>query len=316
MIPMDYKKVIVDSWIYTQSNKRLIVWFGFIPSILTTTVGILTIAYQIFAFKKSYLFGDDEGSALKEVFTFMWDFINVHLSWTVPMIVVTAFFGVFYFLFPTLARAASLQMIARHRNGQEASIGTGMKYGIMSFLQLFEYHMIIKTFSFFSLLIEMSFVVRNLGPVLFKLLLPVFLIMIVISFALTLLFTYTDFFIVIDGRAVFDSMKASAKLVVLSWKHTFLITILMILIGIRVFIQAIMVFAIPALIIVIAGYLATVTLPVTGVIVGGIVGLVCLFLASYLNGVIDIFSYTVWTYTFLDLTSEKHLSARESVTES
>jgi len=310
---MDYKKIIVDSWIYTQSNKRLIFWFGFIPSLLTTTVGILTIAYQIFAFKKSYLFGDEEGSALKEVLSFMWDFVNQHLTWTVPMIIVAAIFGVLYFLFPTLARAASLQMIARHKSGQEAGLGTGLKYGIMSFLQLFEYHMIIKTFSFFSLLTEMSFVVRNLGPVLFKLLLPVFLIMIIISFALTLLFTYTDFFIVIDGKAVFDSMKASAKLVVLSWKHTFLITILMLLIGVRIFIQAIMVFAIPALIILVTGYIATVTLPATGLIVGGIVGLICLFLASYLNGVIDIFSYTVWTYTFLDLTSEKHLSARETV---
>jgi len=312
---MDYKKIIVDSWIYTQSNKKLIIWFGFIPSLLTTTVGICTIAYQIFAFKKSYIFGDEEGSALKDVIGFMWDFINTHLTWTVPMIVIAAIFGVLYFLFPTLARAASLQMIARNRSGQEASIGTGLKYGIMSFLQLFEYHMIIKTFSFFSLLTEMSFVVRNLGPVLFKLLLPVFLIMIIISFALTLLFTYTDFFIVIDSKGVFDSMKASAKLVVLSWKHTFLITILMILIGVRIFIQAIMVFAIPALIIAVSGYIATVTLPATGLIVGGIVGLICLFLASYLNGVIDIFSYTVWTYTFLDLTSEKHLSARESITD-
>ncbi|MDP2642806.1 MAG: hypothetical protein Q8P62_03120 [Candidatus Peregrinibacteria bacterium] len=312
---MDYKKVIVDSWIYTQSNKKLIFWFGFIPSILTTTVGVGYIAYQILAFKKSYIFGDEQGSALKDVVTFIWDFINIHLTLTVPLVVTAVVFGVFYFLFPTLARAASIQIIARHRNKQEASIGTGLKYGIMSFLQLFEYHMIIKTFSFFSLLIEMSFVVRNLGPVLFKLLLPVFFLLIIVSFAMMLLFTYTDFFIVIDGKGVFDSMKSSAKLVVLSWKHTVLITILMILIGVRIFIQAVMVFAIPALIIGITGYVATVTLAVTGLLIGAIVGLICLFLASYLNGVIDIFSYTVWTYTFLDLTSEKHLSAREVATE-
>ncbi|MCK9185837.1 hypothetical protein M0P48_00155 [Candidatus Gracilibacteria bacterium] len=310
---MDYKKIIVDSWVYTQSNKKLIVWFGFIPSILTTSVSIYLIAYQIFAFKKSYLFGDDEGSALEEVVFFLWDFLNAHLSWTVPLIIFAAFFGVFYFLYPTLAKAASVQTIARHRNGQESSVGTGMKYGLMSFLQLFEYHMIIGTFSFFSLLIEMSFVVRNLGPVIFKLFIPVFIVLIIISLTLTLLFTYADFFIVIDGKGVFESMKASAKLVVLSWKHTFLITILMLLIGVRIFIQTIMVFAIPALIIAITGYIATVTLPVTGLVIGGIVGFICLFLAAYLNGIIDIFSYTVWTYTFLELTSEKHLSARETV---
>ena len=44
---------------------------------------------------------------------------------------------------------------------------------------------------------------------------------------------------------------------------------------------------------------------------GGIVGIIALITASYLNGVVDIFSYTVWTKTFLVLTTEKELSARD-----
>lgn len=310
---MDYRRLISESWKYTQSNKKLILWFGFFPALFTTTVGAGYIAYQFFAFKSSYLFSEDDKSFLHDVMSFIWEFVQQHISWTVPLIVLAVIFGIFYLLFPTLAKASAIQMIARNKNGQKAGVGTGFKFGMMSFLQLFEYHLIIKTFAFFAILIEMSFVLRNLGPIIFKFLLPIFLIFIIVSFILTLLFTFTDFYIVIDDLPVFKSMKESAKLVVMNWKHTFLITILMILIGIRIVIQVIMVFLIPLLIVLITGYIATVTLPITGIIVGSIVGVIALAVSAYLNGVVDIFSYTVWTFAFLEITSKKETSARGTV---
>ncbi len=313
---MHYRQIIVESWKYTQSNKKLIIWFGFVSSLLTTTVGVGYLAYQFFAFKNSYLFTKDEHSFLGEVVGFIVDFAKTHLSWTVPMIVLTAIFAVSYFLYPTLAKAGAIQTIARNKNGQKAGVGTGLKYGMMSFLPLLEYHILIKAFAFFSILTEMFFALRNLQPGIFKILLPIFIILIVLGFILTLLFTYADFYIVIDHEPVFTSMKKSAKLVIMNWKHTFLISILMIIIGLRIVIQVIMVFLIPALIVLITGYLATVTLPVTGLIVGGAVGIVTLVLAAYLNGIVDIFSYTVWTYTFLDITQIKEISARTVVPES
>jgi len=309
---MDYKQIIAESWVYTQKNKKLILWFGFLQAILTTSVGVGYIAYQIFAFKTSWMFDNAEHSSLTQVITLIWDFIKGHLSWTAPLVVVAILFFIFYILFPTIAKASAIQMIARNRNGQKAGVGTGLRHGIMSFLPLFEYHTLIKTFSLFSILIEMSFVVRNLGPAIFKFLLPVFIIFIIISLLLTLLFTFADFYIVIDDKKVFESMKESGKLVITHWQSTFLITILMIIIGVRIIIQAFVVLAIPGIIILVSGYIATVALPITGVIVGLIIGGIGLIVAAYLNGVVDIFSYSVWTFTFLALTSEKQLSAREA----
>ncbi|MFH1533957.1 MAG: hypothetical protein ABID64_03425 [Nitrospirota bacterium] len=308
---MDYRKVIVDSWRSTQKSKSLIVWFGFLPAIFTTTVGVGYMAYQFFAFKKSYLFENAESSFLHDVVTFIWDFIKANISLTLPLIIFAIIFAILYFLLPTIARASAIQAIARRKNGQQAGAGTGLRHGIMSFLPLFEYHLLIKVFAFFSILIEIAFVLRNLGPVIFKMFLPVFILLLIISFILTLLFTYTDFFIVIDDRGVFESMKKSAKLVIMNWKHTVLITILMIMIGIRVIIQAVLVFMVPSLIVLITGYITTIALPATSVVIGGVFGLIALLLAAYLNGIVDIFSYTVWTYTFLELSAEKEVSARD-----
>lgn len=315
MAYMNYRQLIAQSWAYTQENKKLIRWLGFFPSIFTTTVGVGYILYQFFALKKSYIFNETDEHFLFDVVNFGWTFVTEHFSWTLPMVIFAVIFAVIYFLFPTLARAAAIQKIARNRNGQKASVGTGLRYGILSFLPLFEYHLIIKTFSFFSILIEMSFVARNLGMVIFKILFPLFLLVLIIGLILTLLFTYTDFYIVIDGTSVFESMKKSARLVIAHWKHTFLITMLMLIIGVRIIIQAVLVFLIPILVVGITGYIATIALPSTSLIIGGIFGGIGLILAAYLNGIVDIFAYTVWTFTFLSLTQERELSARDVVSE-
>ena len=298
---MDYKVVIADSWKYTQANKKLIIWFGFLPALFTTTYAVGYMIYQFFAFKESFLFGESNDGVFGEVVGFIWNFLMEHVTWSVPLVVVAIVCSIIYLLLPTLAKASG--------------IGTGLKYGLLSFLPLFEYHLLIKTFAFFSLLIEMSFVVRNLGPVIFKILLPVFVIATLIGLLLTLLFVYTDFYIVVDGHGVIASIKRSMKLVVTNWAHTFLIMILMILIGIRIMIQAVLVFLIPILIVAITGYMTTIVRPTTGLIIGGVVGIIALVVAAYINGIVDIFSYTVWTFTFLELSSEKEVSAREVLTD-
>lgn len=312
---MDYRQVIAQSWRSTQSSKSVIIWFGFVPALFTTTFGVGYMAYQFFSFKKSYLFDDSEESFIHDVIAYGWDFMKDHVNWTVPLIIFAIIFAISYFVLPTLAKASAIQAIARQRNGQATGVGIGLRYGIMSFLKLIEYHLLIKTFSFFSILTEISFVLRNLGLSLFGVLLPFFILFAFLSLLLTLLFTYSDLFIVIDDDGVFESMKKSAKLVIMNWKHTFLISLLMLMIGVRIIIQALLVFLIPAVIILIAGLLATVTLPITGIIVGGVLGAIGLILASYLNGIVDVFSYTVWTLTFLELSSERETSAREAFSD-
>ena len=309
---MDYKKLIVESWKYTQSNKKLIRWCGFFPAIFTTTVTVLYIIYQFFAFKESDLFNNNsDNTFFRDVLIEIWNFVSENLSWSVPIIIFLIIFSLFYLFVPTLSKATAIQYIARQKNGQKLKIGDALKHGFFSFLRLFEYHFLVRTFSFASTLLLMSTVIRNLGVETLAFLMPLFIIIMIVGFILTLLFVYVDFFIVIDGKKVIESMKSSTKLVILNWQHTFLITILMILIGIRIIIQIFMVFLIPILIVMTTGYMITVFLESTAIIIGAGFGFICLILSAYLNGIVDIFAYSVWTTTFLELTAEKQISARE-----
>ncbi len=312
---MDYKQIIADSWRYTQNRKKVVRWLGVFPAIFTTTGSVATILYQFFAFKSSALFNETEGSFFFDVIDFIITFIKEHLSLTFPLVIVFIIALLIYLLLPTLAKAAVMQIIAREKHGQPATVGTGLRQGMMRFLPLFEYHAIIKTFSIMFILVEMSFAIRNLGLDFFMLFLPIFIVFLVIGLVLTLLFTYADFYIVIDEKGIFESMRMSAKTVVMNWKHTFLITILMLIIGVRVIIQAILVFLIPVAIIVITGYVAIVAAPIVSILIGSLVGAVGMIVAAYINGAVDIFSYSVWTLTFLEITSEKELSARDAFTD-
>lgn len=308
---MDFRAIIADAWAYTQSRKKLIYWFGFLPSIFTTIAGLLYVGYQFFAFKKSALFDNSDKSFLHDVVGFVFTFFT-QTKTPILIIVIAIILGLIYLLLPTLTQAAAIQTIARERNGQHVSISKAISYGLLVYLPLFEYHTVIKTFGFFSILFEAAFVIRNLGLGVFKTLLPLFIVLFVVGFIFTLLFTYADLFIIIDREGVASSLAKSAKIVVLHWQQTFLITLLMLIIGARIILQIILLLLVPGIFLVVGAYLATVTLATIGLVVGIVLGAVALFFASYLAGIVEIFSYAVWTYTFLALTEEKEVSARES----
>ena len=308
---MDYRSIIASSWKETQNNKKLIFWFGFLPAILTTTVSAGYVFYQFFALKKSYLFNEVDESFSHEVLTHLIDFIQHNVSMTVPLIIFAIIFGILYFLFPTLAKASAVQMIARKRNNQTSGTGSGLRYGIRSFLPLLEYHLMIHTFTISGVFVEASFVIRNLGTSIFMLLSPVFILFLLIGLLMTLFFIYADFYIIIDDDGIFTAMRKSSRLVTNNLKHTFLITLLMVLIGIRIIIQLALVLLIPIVVILVTGYMAALTFEITGLVVGGIIGFAGLIFSAYLNGIVDIFAYHVWTFTFLEMSNEKELSARD-----
>lgn len=302
---MNSRHIIAEAWHFTRENKKLMWWYAFVPSILTTLIGILYLAYQFFSFKRSPLFEDAPRSFLTEVITATFGFLKENENLLIPTIITVVIILILYALLPTLLQGGLIQIIARMRKGESVKTSDGISYGLLVFLPLLEYHLLIKGFSLISLFTEAGFVLRNLGPGALKTLLPVFIAAAVIGLILTLLFTYSEFFIVLDKKPVLRSMGRSAKLVVLSWQHTFLIALLMLIIALRIFINIIAVLLVPAMLVFAAGFLATLTLTKIGIVVGAVIALIGLFVASYFTGILNVFANAVWTFTFLELMHEK-----------
>jgi hypothetical protein len=84
----------------------------------------------------------------------------------------------------------------------------------------------------------------------------------------------------------------------------------MLIISVRILIQLLFVLLIPVAIIG-SIYLFASSIPWVGFAVGGLLGFGLLYLASYLSATIHVFAATVWTFSFLYLTNEPVVSARE-----
>lgn len=304
------RKIIGEAWDFTQSNKKMIMWYALIPSFLTTLVGMFYLVYQYYAFLSSPIFENWERSFSYYALANIYRLVMGHFQSLWPLIIVAIIATIFYFLIPSFCEGSIIQLLARKRNGQDVKTRDGIRFGILYFLPIFEYSLFVKTFSITSLMTWLAFVLRNLGWDWFYFVLPFFAVMAVAGIILTLLFTYTEFFIVIDDRGVMEAVAKSTVLVVTHLEETILLTILMLIIGLRIIVQLLFVLLIPAIMVLLAYLFASTAIPSIGLIVGGIAGLVMLYLAAYLSGIIHVFAASVWVFTFLDLTNLEEESAR------
>ncbi len=311
---MDRRKVIAEAWEFTQANKKMTVWYAFFPAMLTFLASIIYFVYQFYAFKSSPLFDNWSESFTAVALKTVYELVRDNLTSTLPFIIIIAVIGFLYVFIPSFCEGAIIQLVARKKNGHSVRTREGLKYGMLSFLPLFEYSWLVRTFSLVSILGEASYVARNLPLDWFQLLFPVFVLIIITGLIMTFLFTYTEYFIVIDGRQVFEAIVQSCKLVVNHLGETVLLSFLMLIILVRILLQIVFVFLVPGIFFAFVYFTNLLTtnadLPLL-ITIGGVLGMIALYIGSYINAVLHVFAVSVWTFTFLELSKEQTLSARE-----
>lgn len=305
---MKYRAIIRDAWSLTQENKKLIWWFAFLPAVLSTLVSIGYFVYQFYALWTSP-FVRRAAAGTPDIFMTIMrrvlDFVSNNPGFGAALIVVAAILGLIYLMLPVFTQGALIQSVAKIRRGEPVNIAEGVSFGLSSFLPLFEYHLLIKTFSAFSVLTEAVFVFRSFGPGPFILFSWIFVIFLVVAVIFTFLFTFADYYIVLEKRPVFRSILKSSGLVIRQWHHLIFMLLLMGIISIRIVVNILFALLIPILFILPIILFASFTLTGVGMIIGGIVGLIALYFASYFVGTFHVFTVAVWTFTFLELNSHE-----------
>jgi hypothetical protein len=311
---MNYRQIIGEAWGFTQENKKLIVGYAFVPSLLGTVVGAGYLIYQFYSFKSSPLFENWSESfstvALKEIF----DILRQNIGSGVLLTVVAIILALMYFFLPPITDGAMIQLIARKKSGQDVRMRDGLKYGLNYFLPLFSYSLANRTFNIISIFWEAAFVLRNLGPDTFEALLPVLIPLIIISLLFMFMFTFSEYYIVIDDNHMGQSMAKSSVLVFKHWGKAFMVSLLMFIIGIRILLQVVFVLLVPLAVLLGFFYFAASTLPDIGIWIGGGLGIAALLFASYLGAIVHVFTTTVWVFSFLDLTTTPEINARGEAT--
>lgn len=309
---MKYRAIIRDAWGLTQENKSLIWWFAFAPALITTLVSIAYVGYQLALFW-SERSGDAGGMELYAVvFDEVIALSQNHPGFMVLSIVILALIAAAYMMLPVFSQGALIQIIARMRRGEPLSLMEGFGLGMRRFLQLFEYHLLVSAFSLVSTITAAVSVYRYLGVDAFVLFSWIFVIIFIVGIALTLMFTYSEYYIALEDQGMVKSMLASSALVVRHWHHTLFMLLLMAIISIRIFINLLIALLIPLLVLGSVLLFANFASAKIGLLIGAVLSLVALYFTSYFVGVFHVFSTAVWTFTFLELRTKKEVSLSET----
>ncbi len=306
---MDLKATIREAWDFAQEEKTMMYWYAFLPALISTIAGIIYIAYQAINFKR--YFAHEQG-VIGDLIQAAWQFVSSNPTLLPIILGIAVVIAILYLLYPSYCEGALIQLIARRHNGQEIKMSQGIIFGAKTFFPFLEFNGLLSFFSLSALLGYATIILRTLGPDILKFMSIFFILVAVLSVVMSFLFSYAQYFMAIDHDGVFSAIGKSTNLVVTNWHSTFLVVLLLLLIGLRVIVNLILIIVIPSLILLVAGFFASIALTYIGNILAVIFVLAGLFLAGYLGGIMSVFSHAVWTLTFLKLTSDGELSARDS----
>lgn len=294
---MNSRDIVRKAWQITQVHLKKLIWYGAVPSFFSIVVSSGYLAYQYNAFRHSQLF--TEGQVTSEVLPFLrwlWELISAHPWATVAFVIAALLFFIGYVIIPPIFTGTLISAVMRIKDYK--SIEGSLEIGVRRFFPLFEFGLLTGTFSILTLFTESSFIVRWWGVNVFFVALPILLFVATIGLIASFLFTYAEYYIVLENKALIDSIKESVVLVIANLRRTILVLILMLLISVRIILNVILVLLIPMVIVVLSTYFAAVLSSVFGIALIGLFSLAVLIVASYLLGLFHVFSTAVWVLTF------------------
>lgn len=293
---MTVRDIVRKAWQVTQVHLKKLIWFGAVPAFFTTVVSSVYLGYQYHAFTTSALFTHKDPS-LGDTANVVWGLVSVHPKLTVALVIVAAIIFAGYTVLPPIFHAALIHAIIKIKNYEP--ISGSFEIGLRRFFPMFEYALISGSFSVITVFTESSFVLRWWGEKVFFFILPIFLLIAMVGLIASFLFTYAEFFIVVDDKRVIKSIGESVILVLANLRKTILVFILMLLISARVILNVILVLLIPMGVVALAGYLASVFVSTVGIVLIAIFGVAALMVTSYLMGLFSVFSTAVWVFTYV-----------------
>ena len=293
---MNVRDIVRKAWQVTQAHLKKLIWYGAVPAFFSTLVSSAYMAYQYNAFKHSALFGGEQEKSILQGVKTVWGLVAMHPKLTLFAVVIGLFIFAGYVLIPPIFRGTLIHALMRIRN-YEPTEGS-LEIGIRRFFPMFEFAIITGSFSIITILTESSFILRWWGESVFFMFLPILLFIAMVGLIASFLFTYSEYFIILEDKRLIKSIGESVILVIANLRKTILIFILILLIGARVILNVILILFIPLGVVLFASYFATVFLHAVGIAIISIFALAILIVASYLMGLFNVFTTAVWVFSF------------------
>lgn len=298
---MTPREIIAKAWAMTKKEKQLRRW-GFSSAMLQTLLNVKLLVYQSWFFYLYVIKGETISFfAMEELFL---KFMPAAAAWT---LIVTIFALIaIELVFPHFAKGAIIGLAAKSHKKQE--VNGGLVLALYNFVPIFIVHELFVLGGISTVITIASLMIRY-GPGGDFLALPLGLLLFLWAFSNFLEFFagFAEEAIVIHKLGPFEAIGKSIKLIISHLGQIVFLFILLFVISLRIVINLVMLLLIPGIVIGIGLLLAEFLSPVLSYSIGSAVGLILVGVASYFFAYITVFKQTVWTITYLELSSLKDL---------
>ena len=293
---MRSRDIVRKAWQITQVHLKKLIWYGVVPAFFSIIVSSVYLAYQYHAFKTSALFSDQSEADVFGTAKTVWTIASGHPTVSLVLVILGILIFLGYVITPPIFNGILISALMRIKNYKP--IDGSVEIGVRRFFPMFEFTLLTGSFSITTLVTESSFILRWWGESVFFVALPILLFIAAVGLIVSFLFTYAEYFIVLEDRKLMKSLGESAILVISNLRKTFLILILIVLISARVILNIVLVLIIPMLVVIVMNYFTSILLSTVLYVIIGIIGLAILCASSYLLGLFHIFTTAVWVLTF------------------
>lgn len=297
---MTPREIIAEAWAITTREPSLRRW-AFTSSLLETLLSLKLIGYQLYV-AYTHFFGSGHAGFFDLE---LWLFRTFPVWVSVPFLIFLGLLIVVEFFFPHLALGAMIGLAAKSYRREE--VKGGLVLGLYNFFPIFALHEFLTLSSVSTLVSATSVILRYVDGPLQQLAIGMALFLFCFSMILKFFFSFAEEAVVTQKMGVFSAIGRSFKLIVSHLGQIVFLLLLLFVISLRIFINAVMVVLIPGVIVGLGLILTTILPEAISYSIAGLVGLAMVVGASYMFAYISAFKTTVWTLTYLELIKHKDL---------
>lgn len=300
---MTPREIIAEAWSITRRERALRRW-GFTAALFETLFDIKLLIYQVY-FLTTYLEGNPIGFFEIEEILFrsvpFWAF----LTFIITLIVL---FTLEIFI-PKMCLGAVIGLAAKSHKGEE--VKGGLVLALYNFFAIFAIRELFVLGKLTTVLTIISLILRYMGGGAQAFLVTFTLLFFMISNLFRFFANFAEEGAVIRKTGVFPSIGKSFKLIISHLRHVVFLLLLLLIISIRILINALVLLVLPAMIFGLGILLALFLSPLLTIAVATVLGLLLVGIASYFFAYLHVFQQTVWTITYMELSKLKDLDIIE-----
>jgi hypothetical protein len=253
--------------------------------------------FQASSFRFSPFYSPDQEGLFYTFLMNIWNVIRADET-----LLLLTFFGLFvvflgWFFTPFLCRAAITYKIAKAKS--VGNMRGGIRQAFLHFFVLLEITALKHVFEPISFFTQFSFISRHV-PGLDPLTIPIFLFFSGIGLLGLFLMIYTNQAIMLSEKGFTQAIIKSSTMVIRNLFRTLQILILFLLVEMRVFVNILIVLALPIIFASTTGMFAFFFSDQIGLFLTVTLLITILGLVSYISGILFVFSEAIWTVAFIE----------------